>query len=417
MATIISAATGNFTATTTWVGGVVPGPADVAQVTTGHTVTINADVTVLEVTNAGTTGKFLLGNGRTLTANVTGGAPGGTIEFNATTSATINGNITNTAPTTSMFTVLMTSSGTLNINGTVTAGSASNRHGVYNNTTASSVIVVGNVVGSTSSGVGVFLLPVGSSVTVTGNVAAAGGSGAAVSATNITVTGDVTANTSGSFSGYGVASSNGTIIVNGNVYGGLVDYASAAVYCNGATTATINGNIYGSSTGTATPATPSVGVLIGNSALSTVVINGDCYAGSLGPAVRGWGRVFTSGSFIGNDSNIVPIAVVGPVLTTDRDALSYELRTFEGYSTGTTLNPGTPVTLVDSEGPLLIPEGDVREGVVYGGATLTGTLAVPPVASVAVGVPVDNTVGTGAVLLADIAAVTGAQIAAATTSP
>lgn len=43
-----------------------------------------------------------------------------------------------------------------------------------------------------------------------------------------------------------------------------------------------------------------------------------------------------------------------------------------------------------------------------------GTLKVPPAAAVAVGVPVDATVGTGVVKLADVAAVTGAQIAAAT---
>ena len=56
-----------------------------------------------------------------------------------------------------------------------------------------------------------------------------------------------------------------------------------------------------------------------------------------------------------------------------------------------------------------------RAGVTYGpDDTITGTLAVPPAASVAVGVPVDDTVGTGVVLLSDIAAVTGAQIAAAT---
>jgi len=55
---------------------------------------------------------------------------------------------------------------------------------------------------------------------------------------------------------------------------------------------------------------------------------------------------------------------------------------------------------------------DVRAGTVYGpSANLTGTLNVPPAASVAAGVPVDDTVGTGGVLLADIATVTGAQIA------
>lgn len=58
----------------------------------------------------------------------------------------------------------------------------------------------------------------------------------------------------------------------------------------------------------------------------------------------------------------------------------------------------------------------VRDGLAYGPPAdpRVGTLKVPPAAAVAVGVPVDATVGTGVVKLADVAAVTGAQIAAAT---
>jgi hypothetical protein len=63
-----------------------------------------------------------------------------------------------------------------------------------------------------------------------------------------------------------------------------------------------------------------------------------------------------------------------------------------------------------------LPE-DVREGTLYGpGDTSTGTLSVPPPSSVASGVPTDDTVGTAALALADVAALTGAQIAAATTA-
>jgi hypothetical protein len=75
------------------------------------------------------------------------------------------------------------------------------------------------------------------------------------------------------------------------------------------------------------------------------------------------------------------------------------------------LATGTPVTAT-----LLanVPtSANVRAGVSFG-AGIVGTLAVPPPASVAAGVPTDNTVGTAAVKLSDIAAVTGAQIAAAT---
>jgi hypothetical protein len=46
---------------------------------------------------------------------------------------------------------------------------------------------------------------------------------------------------------------------------------------------------------------------------------------------------------------------------------------------------------------------NVRTGIVYGPTNnLTGTCAVPPAAAVSVGVPVDNTVGTGYLNATDI---------------
>jgi hypothetical protein len=59
-------------------------------------------------------------------------------------------------------------------------------------------------------------------------------------------------------------------------------------------------------------------------------------------------------------------------------------------------------------------QADVRAGTTYGfNDELTGALAVPPAEAVSFGVPVDNTTGTAALNLGDVAAVTGAQIAAA----
>jgi hypothetical protein len=70
MALIVSSASGNFNAGATWVGGVVPGVGDEAQAANGHTITITADATCDEISNAGT-GIFTLADGVTLTANVT----------------------------------------------------------------------------------------------------------------------------------------------------------------------------------------------------------------------------------------------------------------------------------------------------------------------------------------------------------
>ena len=69
MATITSAATGNFSAPATWVGGVVPGPSDNARANTGHNITIDVNTTVIDIQSVNT-GRFIMGEGVTLTANV-----------------------------------------------------------------------------------------------------------------------------------------------------------------------------------------------------------------------------------------------------------------------------------------------------------------------------------------------------------
>lgn len=100
MAIILAAKAGSFTATDTWIGGVVPGAGDVA-VANNFVVTVNASVTCAEVRNdttGGATagGSFALSNGVTLRANVFAG--GTTVAAGcvglASGSATIVGNVT-----------------------------------------------------------------------------------------------------------------------------------------------------------------------------------------------------------------------------------------------------------------------------------------------------------------------------------
>jgi hypothetical protein len=59
---------------------------------------------------------------------------------------------------------------------------------------------------------------------------------------------------------------------------------------------------------------------------------------------------------------------------------------------------------------------DVRSGTVYADGNLTGTLAVPAAASVAFGVPVDDTTGTAFLSQSDAAAVWGAATTSLTTA-
>ena len=93
MATITSAATGNFSAPATWVGGVVPGPLDNARAAAGHNITIDVNTTVRDIQSV-TTGRFIMGEGVTLTANVIAPASvNTTLLIPVSTSCTIIGNM------------------------------------------------------------------------------------------------------------------------------------------------------------------------------------------------------------------------------------------------------------------------------------------------------------------------------------
>jgi hypothetical protein len=53
---------------------------------------------------------------------------------------------------------------------------------------------------------------------------------------------------------------------------------------------------------------------------------------------------------------------------------------------------------------------DVRNGVTYASGSLTGTLIVPPSGSVALGVPVDDGVGTAMISITDMGALLASYI-------
>jgi len=155
MALIVSATSGNFNVAGTWVGGVVPGAADEAQAATGHVVTITANVTCTEISNAGT-GKFIINNGVTLTANVTSKTTTTTgvncLEFSASSPATasIVGNVTGGTVNTARG-VANLSNGTLTITGNCTGGSGNNSsYAVLNNSTGI-VNVTGNCIGGSNN--------------------------------------------------------------------------------------------------------------------------------------------------------------------------------------------------------------------------------------------------------------------------
>jgi hypothetical protein len=185
MALITSAASGNFNAGATWTGGVVPTTGDEARAATGHTVTINVNTTCDEVSNAGT-GKFVLNDGITLTANVTNKSTtiGATcLEFSTASpaSASIVGNLTGGTAARS-HSVKNTTTGTLNvtgnINGGTTSGGSGTVHGAIENVSTGIINITGNCFGGTVLNFcGAYNNTTGT-LNVTGNSEAGTGSGA-----------------------------------------------------------------------------------------------------------------------------------------------------------------------------------------------------------------------------------------------
>jgi hypothetical protein len=455
MATITSTASGNFSAGATWVGGVVPTVGDIAVAATGHVVVIDVNTTVDKVTQAGT-GKFTLGNGITLTAEVEANAgtftSGGTVEVicGAGETAYIVGNVTGVSSTAvNVCGVNVTGVGTLELTGNVTgsagnASSVANGHaGVYTNVTCTidiqgnitagpgnfkfgvfsgassnaTTTITGNVTASSGTfSYGAHATGISSTTTITGNVTAGAGANAygalAIGASaTITITGDVTGGTGATAYGAHTTGASATITITGNVTGGTGTIAYGA-HANGASgTITITGDV------TAGAGTTAYGAYA-SGATSLITATGTATAvGASSNAIRSnattaqYGVLF-SGDLIDTQTGVSAAwTAFFRIIDTSPSGIT-QYANNSGYPTGGTVSRVSPDNVTG-----MAQELDVRDGTIYGyNGELEGRLAVPPAASVAAGVPVDATVGTAAVRLQDVADVTGAQIVAAITA-
>jgi len=364
MALILSAATGNFNAGATWVGGIVPGAADEARASTTHTITITASVTCTELSNAGT-GTYVLNNGVTLTANVT----------HKSTTASIN-----------CLTFSAASPATASIVGTCTGGSVASATAVLNNGTGA-LSVTGAAVGGGSSSAAALAQSSSGTVTLTGNATGSTGPGAGnqgVSTGTFTINGNVLAAASNGAFNNGA----GTLIIVGSVTA-----ATAAGVSNLSTgPVTITGSI-----------TAANAAGVSNSSTATLTISGGTYtASTIANAVSSTNAssiVFASGSFIYAANGFVPIntpkfiLLAAPTIAKTRYALN-----------GTTTYVDM-FTADNSLGQAAIT--DVRFGTSYASGALTGVAYIPSASSVGFGVPVDATTGTATLTAADVRAAIG----------
>ena len=369
MALILSAASGNFNAGATWVGGIVPGVGDEARASTTHTITITANVTCTEISNAGT-GTYVLNSGVTLTANCT----------NKSATASVN-----------LLTFSAASPATASIVGTCTSGTIAVSQAVSNNGSGT-LNITGNAVGGTGTG-GVVVNTSTGNITLTGN--ATGGTGGALGAGNsstgtgiFTLIGNATGASVGSV-GYGAFNNGaGTLNITGNVQA-----AAATGVTNASTgTLTITGNI-----------TAATAAGVTNVSTATLTISGGTYtASNVANAVISTNAssvVRASGSFIYASNGFVPINTPKFILLTT-PTLAKTRYALNGSTTYVDM-----FTADNSLGQAAIT--DVRFGTVYASGALTGVAYIPAAGSVAAGTPVDNTVGTATLTAANVRAAIG----------
>ena len=364
MALILSLATGNFNAGATWVGGIVPGAADEARASTTHVITITANVTCTELSNAGT-GTYVLNNGVTLTANVT----------HKSTTASIN-----------CLTFSAASPATASIVGTCTGGSVAAATCVLNNGTGALSVTGAAVGGSFSSAAGLSQASSGS-VTLTGNATGSTGPGAG-----------------------NQGASTGTFTINGNVLAaannGAFNNGTGTLVIVGSVTAAAGAGVNNLSTGSVTitgSITASTGAGVTNTSTGTLTISGGTYtASTVANAVSSTNAssvVRASGSFIHASNGFVPIntpkfiLLSTPTLAKTRYALNGSTTYVDMFTSDNSLGQAA-IT-------------DVRFGTVYASGALTGVAYIPAASSVAFGVPVDATTGTATLTAADVRAAIG----------
>jgi hypothetical protein len=340
MATITSAATGNWSAGATWVGGVPPTSVDDAVIGAGHTVTLDVDATVISLSGAANTASNLsITTSRTFTCT---GANG----------------ITGKAVTNGLGLVRIETAGiTVNINSIIRSPTSNGSYAIHIFTNICTVNIVGDIINAntTGAGLGIYITSA-STLNITGNVIHLGTGSTSSAAiwqeglSIINITGNVT---SLGLNVNGIPIRCNTTLSTLNITGNVTANLSNAVYSTVSNTVTVVGTI------TASNSQVGINMSSGNITISTPCLN----------ASNGLMAVLAFTTKIYSTS-------VASWLFKDESNNDKYL-----YSAGVAL--GNPA------------EADVRNGTTYGASSeLTGTLIVPSPSNVVAGVQTDNTVGT-----------------------
>ena len=355
-------------------------------------------------------GTFNLNSGVTVTCTGSSGIYAGIntcLTYAGTGTSTINGNINalTVSPASYTYTLVHSGTGILNINGNLNANGSCGNKGCLTLTGSGTLNLVGGIGGGFCNSPNV-------SVTTSGKLNVIGGIYGGSNVTALDLAGTSVTTITGNL--YGGSNTGRPIIIGATavltITGDLLygDNSGPALRIDSGTpNITIIGNV-GSSFGNAT-------ILLTSVAASYIKVIGTIYAGlnynfySTSPSAIN----ILTGPFISYSTGVHPFLV----------ARMHYLRTIGSYvefrdnSTNGAIPPAasapatrlvSPSTAVDAPSP-----ANVRYGTSYSLGSQTGTMIVPNPANVVKNVPVDNTVGTGAL---DPSAIWAVPLSALTTN-
>ena len=445
MATRRAVANGNWSATATWNGGVVPGNGDTVYAN-GWNITIDQHITIGGINNpsvnagsfvagqyyriefvgttswtaigatSNTAGTIFLATGSgsgtgtatalatiaTLANTPAGASAGG--NFVISTAYTLNCDIR--AGTTACLTI--SGAGSMTLSGlNIIAGAATGANAITNNSTGTIALNSGaNIVGGTSNAHCINNINSGS--IAVSNCIITGGGNSSGSCLNNSANGSII-----------VASSTLTGGNSGNAVGTCINNASTTGTITVTDSAVVGGNncfsITNTSTGslTVSASTITAGTFnsnsagINNASTGTLIATGCTFTASAFANAVSIGNtsadVRLSGDFLDHWSGWK--AVSGGKWRLGTTPTAARTR----YALAGTTDSYVEMFTADNTGFGLPAANHVRSGISYGGGAVTGTCAVPSPSAVAFSVPVDNTTGTAILTQANVQSALTAQ--------